>query len=182
LALSHDLAVGADLPGGSPGTSLVAKTIKVGVGSSVSGAVGLAKGTASAMVHIYFSRVAKKLGLAAQTAAEQDMPLYLVEEDPAEANLAFAKSSDRLLELSAKRGGDGRSALYRLDREKFRKGIAKAIWVGKFFGRRAEKHQKSAWKLKQIKSSFDVSISGTVGLATISGMATAEIAFENKNF
>lgn len=181
LALSRDLAAAAEQDK-TPGVDLEAKTIKVSAGASVTGAIGLAKGTASSMVHIYFNKVKKSPLLVSLPQAVDEIPLYLVEDEPAEGNLRFARDNGALVELAAKRVGDGRSALYRVDREKFRKGISKAVWWGRFFGKRANKHAGASWNVKQIKAGYEVSISGSVGVVTLAGNAGAEIVFENTKF
>ncbi|HEY8280365.1 MAG TPA: hypothetical protein VIH99_12125 [Bdellovibrionota bacterium] len=172
VALSQDVATVADSQ--SPGVDLVAKQFRVGLGVSVSGTIGVAKGTASALAYIYFSRVEKKP--TASVAVDDSLPLYMVDADPSEQRLQFAQAHGNLV------AGGGKEAIYRLDRAKFRAGMTKAMSMGRFFAQRARKQETAKWKLKTVKGNFDLSITGSVGVVTVGGLASAEIEFENKNF
>jgi hypothetical protein len=155
----------------------------VGVGASVSGTIGLAKSSASAMVQMYFSKTKVPVSqLAAATAEpEDDTPLYMVDNEASDEMVSFARGYGQLIELAAGKGS-GKDALYRVDRKKFQKGMKRSMAIGRYFGKRAEKKSTKTWRVKQIKTTFDASLTGSVGVVSVGGLATLEASFENKNF
>jgi hypothetical protein len=72
-------------------------------------------------------------------------------------------------------------SVLKLDRGKFRKGLRKAMKISHFFARGAAQG-KGKWKVYELKTGFDLSVSGSVGLVTVGGTGTTEIAFYNRRF
>lgn len=157
-----------------------AKTIRLALGISASKTIGLVNGTAKTVFHVYLSKKNPPLSSLNKVVAESQSPLLLIENTPSEKNLSLANSLGNLVEL--RKNKDSSDAIYRLDREKFRNGLKKSIEMSGIFSERAAKYEKKNWGLKRIKTNIEVSLSGAVGLTTLTGSATAEITFENINF
>ena len=56
MALSHDIEQVAEAK--TPATGFTPKTFRVGLGASLGGTVGVAKGAAKVLVHLYFTKAA----------------------------------------------------------------------------------------------------------------------------
>jgi hypothetical protein len=69
----------------------------------------------------------------------------------------------------------------------FRKGLERAFKMAGIFARGARRSSASTnasrhWKLYEMRASFDVSLTGTLGLAEVGGVGTSEISFYNQEF
>jgi hypothetical protein len=157
--------------------------LRVGLGFSASGNVGVAKASATAFAQVNFSRdqQAPKINprnLSLTTAQLAQSPLFIIEQNPNENHIQYAKSNQISFEMNA----DKTVASYQVEHEKFRKGLMKAVKMGRFFASAGNKADSAKWKLYQLKTSFDLSISGTAIFTTFSGIKTAEMSFYNMNF
>lgn len=132
------------------------KEFKVGVGVSVGGKVGVAKASASIVTHVYFKKT-KKI-----SDKKQD-------EVTGIAFLSDDKSNEGLKTVS---------------NERVRKGFKKAIRFAHYFQKKLDKkkYEKSSWAVHTIKPSFTFDLSGDVGVVTLKGLATFELAYINNKF
>lgn len=151
---------------------------RVGLGFSASGDVGVAKSSASSVISLSFSQDVRDPAKAAVRFVSHSSPLLLIEEKPSESHLQFAANNFIPVTLEANRA----HAVYSVDRENFRKGLRKAVKMSNFFISAGKKARSEKWRLYQMKTGLEFSITGSVGLAKYSGVSTAEIAFYNMNF
>jgi len=163
-----------------------AHTMRMGIGISAKGNVGIAKGSAGIVGQIYFTRNVERPKVRPQSIDddELDHPILMIERRPMMQHVLFAQQNQIPVKLnSASENNPIKEAVYQVDRKAFRKGLKKAANIGQFFAERASKNsQSSGWKIYELRTSFDASISGELDLVTLAGAVTAQIAFFNENF
>jgi len=182
LAMCEDLDAAVE-DGNTPGADFQPRFLKVGLGMGASGNVGLAKASASASMLIYFSRSKDrpKRRITAFSSARKERPLYMVESRPTPEQLRLGRSVGKLVSTSSDESGMIKDAIYQLDREIFRKYLKRAISIGRFFAESADESKTKRWKPKYIATSFDISVGGGIGVATVSGSVGTSITFENQS-
>jgi hypothetical protein len=67
---------------------------------------------------------------------------------------------------------------FRVDTKKFEKGVRKAIQMANYFAERAKRSADSKYKLNQIEAEFDLSLGGTLKLATVNGIGQFVLDFD----
>lgn len=181
-----------------PDMDFQAHTVRMGIGISAKGKFGVVKGGAGIVGQIYFTRDVKRPVKypkpVTKLVAENDSPIYLIEQNPSESHLDFAKKSGVPFELAVlSHEGEGfvdpiKEAVYKLNRTAFRNGLKRAAKITKFFAERAVKQsetkidEKGKWKIFELRTAFDASVGGELSMATLTGNATAQIAFFNQKF
>jgi|GEM_PF-3007326 len=150
-----------------------AHTFRVGIGATASGSIGIGKDSASTFGHINFSRAAKKPVVYPHRKIAGEGSILLIQSRPSEKHLEFARANQiEVVEQVA----------YRVDRERMRKGLRKALRIGAFFAERGAVPQSKGWHIYEMKTGFDTSVVGDVGLAKLGGLAAFDIGFYNENF
>ncbi|MGZ3774777.1 MAG: hypothetical protein ACXVCY_13210 [Pseudobdellovibrionaceae bacterium] len=152
--------------------------LRIGLGFTASGTVGVAKSSASAVAYLTLSQNVKDPASSVVRLVPSAAPLLLIEQNPSQAHLDFAANNFIPVATDAKRA----QAVYSIDRGNFRKGLKKAIKMSHFFVAAGSKADSKKWKLYQMKTSFEFSITGTVGLVKYGGASSADMAFYNMNF
>lgn len=128
---------------------------RVGLGITKKGNVGVAKASGALTGHLYFSRDVKKPVVRPKPLAAGDS-ILLVDD----------AKEDRTRKV---------------ERRVFRKGLKKALRIGRFFARRASKN-RGKWRIYELRTGFELSYGGKTGIAKVNGLAATEIAFYNQNF
>lgn len=168
-----------------------AHQIRMGIGMSVKGNIGLVKGSAGVVGQIYFTRAVERPKLypikqkSLSLALANSAPLLVIERNPSINTLKLAAKNNIMVETFNTDNDENNGfeeALFRLDREKFRKGLKKAAKIGGFFAKRASEAKVKSWKIYELRTAFDASISGGLDLVTLVGSATAQISMFNENF
>src|SRR5581483_5441645 len=122
--------------------------MRVGVGFTEKGTLGIATAQGTILGQVYFSRDAKK-------------PVV----HPSPSPKPLAKSDD-------------------VD---FKKGLEKAFHIAGIFARGARGAEQGAarasrhWKLCELRTSFDATMTGALGAATVGGQGSTEVDFYNMN-
>jgi hypothetical protein len=138
-----------------------AYSYRIGIGVSKKGDVGVAQATTTLFAHLYFSRdVAKPV---------------------VRPSAAFAPPlrSPATVKLVADGGEDG---VVLIDRGRFRKGLHKALRIGRFFAKRAERAHAGKWKVYDLRTGFEISLAGKTGTARVNALGAADFSFYNQNF
>ena len=143
-----------------------AHTFRVGVGFTAEGDIGIVKTGSSITGHVYFTSNVKK------PSVNPTPRPFAAMIDVSGLDLNVPEVTPLIAE----------NRVRFVDGKKFVKGLKKAAKLGGFFAKRASKSKSGKWKIFEIKTSFDLSLSGKVGLATVGGVGTAEINFYNMNF
>jgi hypothetical protein len=129
---------------------------RVGLGISKKKKFGVVTDTNSMIGHLYFTR---------------NVPKPVVNPKPprdgASEDLALISAGDQVTPLTHKR---------------FRKGLNRAFKMGAFFARYAARHPNARWKVYELRTGFDLSLTGRTGLAGINGLGATEINFYNQRF
>jgi len=167
-----------------------AHQVRMGVGVSVKGNIGVVKGSAGVVGQIYFTRHIEKpkvYPLPEKTmnlAMSEESPILIIERNPSQEHLKYATQNKLMLENNTSDENENglEEAVYRLERKKFRKGLQKAAKIGAYFAKRASLAKVKSWKIYELRTGFDASISGGLDLVTIVGSATAQISMFNENF
>ena len=62
----------------------------------------------------------------------------------------------------------------------FRRGLNRALKMGRFFANRASKVGSHQWYIKEIEPEFELALNGSIGIATLEGSAALALEFERK--
>jgi hypothetical protein len=158
-----------------------AHTMRMGIGVSAKGNIGVVKGNAGLVGQIYFTHSCSR-PVVRRIEAVSHEPLYIIERDPSEQHLKYAASHAIPYHIQ---GGVEKAideVVYKVDRANFRKGLKKAASIAEFFADRAARAKSGNWKIYELRTAFDSSVSGDLELVTIGGNVTAQVAFFNQNF
>ncbi len=174
-----------DAFGGHSKSGFQAHQMRMGIGITVKGNIGVVKGAAGVVGQIYFTRHVERPKLRPPTTqyATVEPTIFVIERNPSQDTLNFAVKNNISLETNSVSGGSiFEEAVYKLDRKVFRKGIMKAAKISKFFADRVHKVKPGAWKVYELRTAFDASISGGLDVVTLVGSVTAQISMFNQNF
>lgn len=129
---------------------------RVGLGISKRHQFGVVTDNRSLVAHLYFTRnVAKPVVNPRLT------------QDSGGSELALIHQGEEVTAITHKR---------------FRKGLRRAMKMGGFFARHANRHPHAHWKVYELKTGFDLSLTGKTSLAGINGIGATEISFYNQRF
>jgi hypothetical protein len=168
---------------GALGNEFAIKNFRVGIGLGLDGNVGVAKASIKAIGHIYFSPAPRRPGFLEPIAPPiTDEPMYMVDTDPSVESLQFAQARGIKTHFFGQDKKAVKFARFEIDRENFRRGLTKALGMGRFFTNRASQSNSQNWAISVIRSELTMSLTGDLGLVTLTGLATAQVEFENKNF
>lgn len=168
-----------------------AHTVRMGVGISAKGEIGVVKGSAGVVGQIYFTRDVKrpkKNPKPSLSLIAENSDLSLIEYNPPQNHIEFAKSHGSKLEINLIKSNHFISSdpitevVYKVNRNNFRNGLKRAAKISEFFAKRASTQKREGWKIFELRTAFDASVSGELPLATIVGSVTAQIAFFNQKF
>ena len=166
-----------------------AYTFRVGIGLTVKGEIGVIKGSAGVVGQIYFLRDVKRPKQNPKPAfVSTEQPLLIIERNPSSQNLSFAKSKKIKFELNSIPNSGANfvdpisEVVYKASRDQFRKGLKKAAKITTFFTDRAAKQKATGWKIFELRTAFDSSVTGELSMASIVGSVTAQVAFYNQKF
>lgn len=134
-----------------------AETVIVSFGVTVEGEVGVAETATSAMASLVFEKSE--------------------EEERAPASASLLAAGVRGLNVIRPAGTSGADEAVRVDRERFRSGMRKALAIGGFFARHSRAGENEQWAVEGLITEFELSVTGEVGLTTVSGSAAVEIEF-----
>ena len=107
------------------------------------------------------------------------VPVFVSKKNP--AKLLYAQSNSQAfkpaLALMDETASDGQ--IYRISHDKLQEGLKRAIWMSGFFTSHASA-LGSSWRIKELETEFDLSLSGTLGIATVGAGGELELEFEYK--
>ncbi|MBF0314095.1 MAG: hypothetical protein HQK52_11820 [Oligoflexia bacterium] len=164
--------------------------IRVAIGMSAGGTVHVAKLSGSAIGHLYFKSDVcpnKNLDNKSLTAAVDES--IWVEAAARPDYIQLAKSEGipyKFVPATPSLNGDNKSlmgrALYRVNSARFQNGLKKSVRIARYFTniitKREEKRgERSKWEIFRVWSGFALSLTGTVGVATVSGISQIELEF-----
>lgn len=160
------------------GSAFKARQFRVGLGLTVGGSFAIIKGEASVVGHVYFTRGEKRpLSLAPTTSS-----LALLVDNPGALLGANSEGASIAKQFDLNNDGIIDQVIYKIDHQKFQKGLAFANKLGAFFGKQANEKNDQKWGVKQIKTSFDMGIGGELGLVTVTGSIVSQMEFVNTKF
>jgi hypothetical protein len=175
LAMSHDLESSF---GDLKKKGFEAHTMRLGIGVSAKGNIGVVKGAAGLVGQIYFTRNVDR-PVVRRIESVSDEPIHVIERHPSPEHLKFAEGQA----IPFARMEDAMDeVVYKVDRANFRRGLKKAAKIADFFADRAAQAKSGSWKIYELRTAFDSSVSGDFELVTIGGNVTAQVAFFNHNF
>lgn len=162
-----------------------AHQMRMGLGISAKGNIGVVKGAATIVGQIYFTRNVQRPVVRPRTLElkENEEPILIIDRNPAPAEMAWATQHGISYETNtAEVNSSAKEVTYKIDRSVFRKGLKKASRIGAFFAQRAAKVKPGAWKIYELRTAFDASLGGGIDLVTLAGTGTAQISMWNENF
>lgn len=170
-------------------------SVRVGVGMSAEGTVGLVQGSAEAIGSVIFGDNDEEggcldpdgdgdchnhhetaLAAAALELPDDGIPFLAPTARPSDLKLAEVNGVAAVAPRQA--AGEG-GLVFRIPHEKFRAGMRKAITIGSFFTKHAAA-VKGNWVIKELETEFGLSLTGTTGLVTLTGTGELELEFEHK--
>jgi hypothetical protein len=110
--------------------------------------------------------------------------VLMIEKNPSEAHLNYAKQNGILERQSSFAQEDGRipEAVYRISRDSIKNGIEKAFHIGNFFAKQAQNPNGERWNIFLIRCNFDASLSGSLGLVGLGGAISTQLNLINEDF
>ncbi len=164
-----------------------ASAFRFGVGLSAKGEYHLVKVGSSAFLQIIFG--VNSFVLPVDNEPKQDNideePYVLLLGDGNEKEKSYAKAhnipffqqKDGLRRESDKKSKE--RTLFQVSRAKFRQGLTTSFYMANFFAKHLDKGF-GAWSLFLIDTGFTISVSGFLGMATVTGTVSANIQFLNQ--
>ena len=143
---------------------------------SAGGTIGIAKGSATVLGHLNFTRDVKKPVVHRLLDTADTGSILLIEDLPPKQHLQYAQTQGIPFHNQLNQ------AVYEVPIKSIKNGLKKAIRLGGFFGKHSSRQVKEGWRVYELKAGFDFSISGKLALVGIVGLATTEISFYNQNF
>lgn len=146
-----------------------AQQYRLGFGVTETLSIGAAKSVYSTYGHVYFTRANKPATFADEkivTPSEDDSYTLLDAQNPSATSAFAAPKRDE----------------YKINRRAFRRGLEHAMTIGRFISRSADKVSGRKWRIKEMKTGFDLTLTGSSKLAHITGVGASEITFVNLNF
>lgn len=162
-------------------------TIKVGVGFGAEGEIVVAKVKGSVIGSIFFKRD-KVVDKMAQELPELPKTFSILDKNSTE-NLALAKENNINVNMDKSLVGDRvRGVLFEASREKFRKGLKKAVKMAKFWSRGALKRQEKRiaegkphdFDLNVIEMELELALEGGVRAVDLKGIAVLQLFLVKK--
>jgi len=183
ISVSEDLESAANTE--MPGHDFKAYQFRVGFGATQGGKIGFVKGNVTAVGQIHFGRKVVKPPVDGAVASLKKPGIFLIlENHPAPAHLEFAaKNKIKMPEVAQDQ------VAYEVPRDLIREGLVNALKIGMFFADRAAgvSGLSQNWKVYDMRTQLDLSLTGGVGLATINVLAKGfqssfEIDYFNEKF
>jgi len=154
-----------------PGTGLELDEVKISLGISAEGDVGVAQGSAGVTGTLAFHRNNKaSVTFSDLTMAKAEVPMALFQ--PIERI-----EEEKLKGLHLSKNFLPKFNVIQIKRDPFRRGLDHAIKFSQSIARLAVKSSKGKWKVVEVSSEFDLGISGELGLANIKGTKGIEFIF-----
>lgn len=165
----------------------VLDTIKVGIGVGVEGEIFVAKVKGSVIGSVFFKRekISDKMS--------QELPrlpdTFPVLDNNSKENFALAKESNTQMGTDKSLLGDRiRGTLFEASRERFRKGLKKAVKMAKFWSRGAIKRQERRiaegkevnFDLNAIEIELELALNGGIRAVELEGIAVLQIFLVKK--
>ncbi len=153
----------------------------VALAINAQGTIGVARASGSVAGMVYFSRTPQdflpRLASASSPSARFAKASWWLIDDKSEPRaFAFARAGG-IESIRTKNG-----ASYRVARERFRQGLKKAFQIGDYFAARAAESASDDWAISEIRPGFTMSVGGGLGLATLTGSATAVLILQDTKF
>lgn len=160
-------------------------TLKVGIGAYLSAKFGVVKGKLAVTGFAFFT---KSNRIANSNYASNSRPriildeeIPLIDSEPKAIHKTYAAQNNVRFEEVP--GGDGADrVIYFMQRDKFQKGLHRAVKMGAFFAERASKKtgaqtENKRWVIDQIKPNFALSLEGAFKVLTIGGKVSLEMTY-----
>lgn len=161
-----------------------AHQMRMGIGITAKGNIGVVKGAASIVGQIYFTRHVERPIVRPRTLElnNSEEPIEFIDRNPKANELAWAQQNGISYEMQPKAAKDFTEVVYKIERKKFRQGLIKTAKIGGFFAKRASRVKPGSWRIYELRTAFDASIGGTFDLVTLAGTGTAQISMWNEKF
>ncbi len=154
--------------------------IRVGIGLTSRFNVGLVRSSVGTAFHVYFEK--KKMTYQIQT-IHQPTPSQAFHQFAEESLDDINQNWNSILQISSSKMLTSKPAikdkLYVVEPEQFYKGLSKSAKIGKYFVQRSKKNlANSEWTLQQVKIGTEISLTGALSLATLTGATSCEMTFQ----
>lgn len=165
-------------------TEFYLKKFRIGLGVGVKGSILAAKVKSTVYFYVMFKR-AKKMVINESFVRDDGESFMSIVSEKNNKELAYAKRHQipyELQEMIDNHTPNKKTVnvIYKIKRKYFRKGIAKAYKMISFFAKETEKKPRKKWEVYHVEGHFELSVTGGLGLASLSGIAAARVNFYKK--
>jgi hypothetical protein len=177
-AVSQDLDVLDGDAAAIEGQGMKLEVIRIGAGFTASGDAGIAEAYTQLVGSFEFGRQngdGKELALADAASTEDTIDMIA---GPA----ALAADGLRAATLRDGAGGGQDTSVAKLPRAKFRRGLARANRIASFLARHAASLRVGKWAISEMSTEFDLSLAGSIGIATVGGTGVVGLVYANPIF
>jgi hypothetical protein len=168
------------------GSSFKPRYFRIGLGIGIKGNIVVVKAKTKALFHVMFTRNFKATKKKTKVKEKTSSHIWLVDEHQ-DKRIKYAKNKkikyqeNFLFNESAQLTKTTKNVIYKIKRNTFRKGLEKAYRISRFFIERAEKSPGRKWELFNIETQFEISLTGSLGLTSLSGLGATRIYFYKEN-
>lgn len=146
------------------------KNFQIIVGHGASGNIGIAKAAGLISGRVYFKRD--------QQFYQNFMPRTFKIKDQTPLNILDYSFSNATNTTKSAKELQLTGETTPINRKQFRSHLKKSAKISQFFIRQSEKSEQKYWKLGIIRTDFSISLSGSIGVSTISQFGELRIEYE----
>jgi hypothetical protein len=153
--------------------------LSVGIGMNASGNLGVVKLGGAVMGYLYFGLIQKDLKeipMPMSLPAGALKPLELTEFHSPKSHVDYAREHHIPFKEVSKYGVV-EEVIYLIDRARFRSGLTKACRLSAQMLQRLQTVKAKKWEIREVRSSFELSIGGDLGIVSVNGVGNVGLSF-----
>ena len=167
----------------SLGSSWYLRNVQFFLGNLASGNLGIGKLSLGRSARVFFRKKPlqqKKLPFIPQV--KESIPTISMTKIASPSELAYAESHGIDFRSSVEKSARPKDLyFFKLSRRSLRLGLKKANQIGAFFVKKAMKNQHKNWLLREVRSDFQLSITGGLGISTLQGTGDIRLEYAHKD-
>lgn len=152
------------------------KGFQIRIAQTAGGQVGVANAAGSLGGMLFFRKNPQasfnKMSQVPEPDENETFNLIRIETSPNDVDQTFAGPAKAF--KSSKKPD---AKLFSVNRRKFRRGLYKAAKIGSYFMKQADRVKSKNWELKEIRTDYQLSVAGSIGLATIGGFGELRVEY-----
>lgn len=162
-------------------TSFELEKFRVGVGVGVKGSIAAAKVKSRVYFYVMFRR-SKNKSIVKSLNRDKGESFISIVSNRNENEMRYAKQHNIPFEIesvpkSLRNKKATTSVIYKIKRKHFRKGLIKAYKMTNYFAKEVAEKPRKKWYVYHVETHFELSMTGGLGLASLTGVAAARMNF-----